>query len=104
MKLIILMKFVMIEYENIWFRIVFERPDLQKNSYQQRMGIKRGVEKGVENLSDKQKIIIDLIKQNHSISKKQIEIQGNLSKKSVEYNIKKLKKRGLLRKNTDLAG
>jgi len=65
---------------------------------EQRIGIKKGVEKGVENRSDKQKIIIDLIKQNHFISKKQIEIQGNLSKKSVEYNIKKLKEIGLLRR------
>jgi predicted HTH transcriptional regulator len=90
----------LIEYRNIWFRIVFERPDLQKNSYQQRMsssrGIKRGVEKGIENLSDKQIIIIDLIKKNPCISKKQIQKIGGLSKKSVEYNIQKLKKMDVL--------
>lgn len=36
----------LIEYENIWFRIVFCRPDLQQNSYQQRMSVGKGVEKG----------------------------------------------------------
>ncbi|MEA2055560.1 MAG: hypothetical protein U9O49_01855 [Candidatus Thermoplasmatota archaeon] len=35
---------------------------------------------------------------NSKISKKQIEIRGNLSKKSVEYNIAKLKKKGLLKR------
>lgn len=83
-----------IEYKNIWFRIVFERPDLQKNSYQQRMSPDRGV----ENLSDKQTIIVDLIKKNPSITKKQIQKVGGLSKKSVEYNIQKLKKMGVLRR------
>ncbi len=84
----------LIEYENIWFRIVFSRPDLQQNSYQQRMGVGKGVEK----ISRKQRIIIDLIKQNPSISKKMIEKQGDISRKSVEYNIKKLKKMGLLKR------
>ncbi len=31
----------LIEYENIWFRIVFSRPDLQQNSYQQGMGARK---------------------------------------------------------------
>ena len=79
----------------------FERPDLQKNSYQQRMsinkGVGRGVGKGVGNLSDKQKIIIDLIKKYPSITKKQMGEHENLSKKSVEYNIDKLKEMGVLR-------
>ena len=92
----------MIEYKNIWFRIVFERPDLQKNSYQQIIshgkGVERGVERGVENLSDKQIIIVDLIKKNPSITKKQIQKVGGLSKKSVEYNIQKLKKMDVLRR------
>jgi ATP-dependent DNA helicase RecG len=56
------------------------------------------VEKGVEKLSRKQRIIIDLIKQNPAISKKMIEKKADLSKKSVEYNIKKLKKMGLLKR------
>ena len=59
-------------------------------------GVKKVVKRGVENLQDKQKIIIDLIRQNHSISKKQQELQENLSKKSIEYNIKKIKEMGLI--------
>ena len=60
--------------------------------------IEEGVEKGVEKLSEKQRIILSLILKNSKISKKQIEIRGNLSKKSVEYNIAKLKKKGLLKR------
>ena len=55
-------------------------------------------ERRVEKLSRKQRIIIDLNKQNPSISKRMIEKQGDLSKKSVEYYIKKLKKMGLLKR------
>ena len=43
--------------------------------------IEEGVEKGVEKLSEKQRIILSLILKNSKISKKQIEIRGNLSKK-----------------------
>ncbi|RLG13072.1 MAG: hypothetical protein DRN71_05445 [Candidatus Nanohalarchaeota archaeon] len=59
---------------------------------------KQGVEKGVENISDKQKTILDLIRKNPPISKEQIEIQGALTKKSVDYNIQKLKDMGLLKR------
>lgn len=55
------------------------------------------VEKGVGNLPDKQKIIIDLIKKYPSITKKQIWEHENLSKKSIEYDIDKLKEMGVLR-------
>ena len=50
-----------------------------------------------ENLSDKQRIIVRLIQKNPSITKKQMQEQGHLSKKSVEYNVKKLKEIGLIR-------
>jgi len=39
------------------------------------------IEEGVEKLSEKQRIILSLILKNSKISKKQIEIRGNLSKK-----------------------
>jgi len=60
--------------------------------------IEEGAEKRVKKLSEKQRIILSLILKNLKISKKQIEIRGNLSKKSVEYNIAKLKKNGLLKR------
>jgi len=66
--------------------------------------IEEGVEKGVEKLSEKQKIILSLIRKNPGISKKQIAIKGKLSKKSVEYNIRKLKKRGILKRTGPAKG
>ena len=62
----------MIEYENIWFRIVFERPDLHKNSYQQRMIGKRLVDGLVDGLVESQKEILELIQSNPKISKSEM--------------------------------
>lgn len=58
----------------------------------------KGVEKGVEKFPEKEIIILSLIKNNPKISKKQIQIEGKLTKKSVEYNIAKLKEKGFLKR------
>ena len=60
-------------------------------------GIEKGVEKGVE-ISEKQRIILNLIKEMPNISKERLKIKGGLTKKSVEYNIEKLKQKGLLKR------
>jgi len=61
-------------------------------------GVEKGVEKGVERLSSNEQVIIGLIKGNPSISKGEMIAQGGLSKKTVEYNIQKLKNKGILRR------
>jgi ATP-dependent DNA helicase RecG len=61
-------------------------------------GVENGVEKGVEKLSEKENIIVRLIKEDPKISKQEISIKGELTKKSVEYNITLLKRKGLLRR------
>ena len=58
----------------------------------------KGVERGVEKLTEKEQIILKLIIENAKISKEEMEHQGNLTKKSIEYNIRKLKDKGLLRR------
>ena len=58
----------------------------------------KGVEEGVENLSANEGIIYRLIKNNPSISKREITINGRMSKKTVDYNINKLKQKGILRR------
>ncbi len=55
-------------------------------------------EKGVENLSDNEIIILNLVGKNPVISKEEMMIQGNLTKKTVEYNVDKLKQKGLLKR------
>lgn len=61
-------------------------------------GVEKGVEKGVENLSANELKIYELIKQNPNISKVEITKQGKLSKKAVDYNIEKLKEKGILKR------
>jgi ATP-dependent DNA helicase RecG len=56
-----------------------------------------GVEKGVEKLSPNERTLYDLIRNNPSISKAAMSAKGNLTKKSVEYNLVKLKTNGLIR-------
>ena len=43
-------------------------------------------------------IILVLISKNSKISKEQLKIKGKLTKKTVEYNIEKLKQKGLLKR------
>lgn len=61
-------------------------------------GVERVVEKGVERLSANEAIIYALIKNNPYISKNEMMSHGSLTKKTVEYNLEKLKKRGLLKR------
>jgi ATP-dependent DNA helicase RecG len=59
---------------------------------------KRLVEKGVEKLSANENLIYTLIRNNPYISKNEMMSQGSLTKKTVEYNIEKLKKKGILKR------
>lgn len=61
-------------------------------------GVEKGVERGVEKLSDNEKKIIELVEQNPQISKAEMISEGKLSKKTVEYNIESLKKKGILKR------
>ena len=59
---------------------------------------KGGQKRWSEKLSEKETIILKLIKEEPKISKQEISIKGELTKKSVEYNITLLKRKGLLRR------
>ena len=56
------------------------------------------VEKGVEKLSANENIIYTLIRNNPYISKIEMMSHGKLTKKTVEYNLEKLKKKGLIKR------
>ena len=56
------------------------------------------VEKGVEKLSANENIIYTLIRNNPYISKIEMMSHGKLTKKTVEYNLEKLKKKGILKR------
>lgn len=79
------------------FIAVFKRKHTGETKISEK-GAERGVEKGVERLSEKENIILNIIKKDPKVSKKEIALKGNLTKKSVEYNINSLKEKGRLRR------
>jgi len=87
-----------IEYKNIWFRIVFERPDLQKNSYQQRVVGQRLVDGWVEGVVESQKEILELVHIDPKISKSEMSEKIGISTTAIDKNIDALKKKGLLKR------
>lgn len=60
--------------------------------------VEKGVEKGVESLPVAERKIMEMIETNPVISKKQMVETGNLSKKTIEYNLEKLKRKGLVKR------
>lgn len=57
-----------------------------------------GVEKGVEKLSPIERALHLLITANPSISKHSMCIEGGLTKKMVEYNLEKLREKGIIKR------
>ena len=47
----------------------------------------------------KTQLVLDRIKEDPTISKQEMSIKGELTKKSVEYNVTLLKKKGILRRS-----
>ena len=99
------MDFDFVHFVEKWGRgielILSKEPD---TSFRELAGIfittfrRKNFEKGVEKLSEVQRLIINIIHENPKISKKGIRIIGKITKKSVEYNIDSLKKKGLLKR------
>jgi hypothetical protein len=64
----------------------------KRKAYQIKKGLMgKGVEKGVENLSVNEKTLYHLIQKLSQISKGEMAKKGNLTKKTVECNLVKLK-------------
>lgn len=77
------------------FWTVFKRKNYEAEAGR---GVEKGVEKGLERLSDKEVLILSLIRGNPGISKGQIQAEGRLKRKAVDYNIAKLKEKGILKR------
>jgi len=96
-----------IEYNNIWFNITFYRPNLESESYQNRVlnrthdsDVGKNVGKDVgENVGKKYRKskILTKIKNNQSFTYKSLAKDFNVSQKTVERDIKELKKEGLIK-------
>ncbi|MAH46318.1 hypothetical protein CMI37_10835 [Candidatus Pacearchaeota archaeon] len=72
--------------------------EMREREEVEKQGVEKGVEKGVERISENERTIINLIKNDPYISKSEMIIKGKLTKKSIEWNIEKLKQRGLLKR------
>jgi len=83
----------LIEYENIWFRIVFTRPDLQQNSYQQRMGDIKDV-----TVNDTQKKILKEMRKKPGITYDELAEIVNKSRRTVIRQVKNLREKGLVQR------
>lgn len=84
------------------FVVVFYRPEIEGKEELVENGVERGhekgVEKGVETLSEKEIIILSIIENSPSISKKKIQEKSKLGKKAIDYNIRKLKEKGIIKR------
>ena len=95
------LKAPVIETDENWFTVTFARPDLQKESYEQRFyeaKKDRLVEGLVEWLVESQRRILELTKNNPQISKAEMAEKIGISTTAIDKNIEKLKEKGLLRR------
>ncbi len=72
-----------------WFSIIFKRPDLQKESYEQRFY-------GTTQKTTQK--IIELIKANPKITRVELAKETGLSEDGVKFNLTKLKKEGIIKR------
>ena len=89
-----------IEADENWFTVTYKRPNLQKESYedrQKKVGEKVGEKVGKE-LTKNQKMILSTIKGNVYITAKQLSKIVGISQRKIELNIAKLKERGMVRR------
>ncbi len=90
------------EYDGVWFRVVFNRPDMQKNSYQARFGLESAPAKVGEKVGEKvgvnEKNILQLVQKNSQVTYKELSEKVGIAEKNIYANIEKLKKKGLLKR------
>jgi len=92
-----------IEYDKVWFRIIFKRPDLDKNSYQDRV-LQNKVTDVTTNvtingtLNDTQKQILEKINQNSEITYSELSDQTNKARRTIVRNMQKLKDKDIVKR------
>lgn len=85
----------------IWFRIVFSRPDLQKNSYQERVldrvnGTVSGTLNGTVN--DTQKKILKELEKNPNITYDELVDKIDTSRRTIIRQMNGLKEKGIVKR------
>ena len=85
------------------FGIIFERPDLQKISIEQRVerykeGVGRLGERLGEKLGENQQKIVEIMENNRDITKPELSDKLKISTTAVENNLAKLKEKGIIKR------
>lgn len=94
-----------IKADKNWFSITFKRPDLQKESYEQRMkgGLIGGQKKwsdrwSEKGLTEKQIAVLKLIEENPKISRRELVEKLGINPSAVQKHLEALKEKGVLRR------
>ena len=84
-----------IETDENWFTIIFRRPDLQIESYDQRV---YGVEKSPRKVPEKSQKIIGAIRKNPHISRRELSMNLGESEDTIQSGLRKLIKEGFIKR------
>jgi len=89
-----------IEADKIFFKITFVRPDLQKMTIQERLGLEeiKSWEKVGRKLGENEEKILKIILRDKFVTISELSNSLGISTTAVEKNLSKLKKKGLLRR------
>ena len=87
-----------IETDKNWFTITFKRPDLQKESYEQRFYGKISPKKSPRKIPEKYQKIIEAIKENPYLPRRELSIILNETEETIQSRLRKLAKDRLIRR------
>jgi len=87
-----------IETDENWFTITFKRPDLQKESYEQRFYGKISPKKSPRKIPEKYQKIIEAIKENPYLPRRELSIILNETEETIQSRLRKLAKDRLIRR------
>ncbi len=89
-----------IKADKNWFSIIFNRPDLEKESYEQRMGGQIGGQKkwSEEDLTERQIKVLQLIQANLSISRRELAEKLGINQSAIQKHLEALKEKGILKR------
>ena len=89
-----------IKADKNWFSITFKRPDLEKESYEQRIGGQIGGQKkwSEKDLTERQIKVLQLIQTNPAISRRDIAERLGINQSAVQKHLEALKEKGVLKR------
>ena len=90
----------LIKADKNWFSIAFKRPDLEKESYEQRMGgQKKWSDRWSEKeLTERQIGVLRLIQANPAISRRELAEKLGINQSAVQKHLEALKDKGVLKR------